>query len=67
MTLPSVDKANAVRLEFTAGELDTDDVAEWDHICDTIETQLRNVRDRILTGESIAGTLTIVVRVEPHH
>lgn len=64
MTLSPTEKLNAVRLEFTARELDTDDAAEWDHICDSIETQLCSVRDRVLAGDSIAATLTIVVRAE---
>ena len=54
-------------LTFSASELDTEDEAEWDSICDTVETRLRAARDKVLNQPGSQARIIIKIEARRGH
>ena len=50
---------------FDASDLNTDMAAEWDRICDIVETRIRLARDRVL--QRVATSALVIIKIEAKH
>ena len=66
MSIESDDEFVAT-LTFSASELDTENEAEWDQICDTVETRLRAARDKVLNQPGSQARIIIKVQSNRCH